>query len=57
MLMHVTAHRGCANSVGESALEVDSGKKNPLPHQGIEPASELYLAFWSNALQSELSYP
>ena len=31
MLMHATAHRGCENTVRESALKVDC-KKNPLPH-------------------------
>ena len=28
------AQGGCKNTVRESALKVDSGKKNPLPHRG-----------------------
>ena len=43
---HATVHgRGCTNAVRESALKVHSGKQNPLPHLGIEPASILRLAF------------
>ena len=29
MLMHVTAHGGCMDTVRESALKVDSGRKIP----------------------------
>ena len=36
MLMHVIAHGGCADTVIESALEVDSGRKVPMSHQGIK---------------------
>ena len=36
-------HGGCMDTV-ESALEVDSGGKNPLPHRGLKPASVLRLA-------------
>ena len=43
--------RGCANTSGESALKADSGKKNPLPHWGIEPA---LAACRSDALPAEL---
>ena len=39
MLMHAIAHEGCADTVRESALKVDSGRKIPLPRLGIEPAS------------------
>ena len=39
MLMHVTAHGGCTNTVRESALKVDSGGKIPYGIGGIEPAS------------------
>ena len=39
--------RGCPDTVRESALKVDSGRKNTLPHRRIEPA----LAAWrSDAL-------
>ena len=43
MLVHAIAHRGCTDTIRESALKVD-GEKNPLPHQGLEPASVLPLA-------------
>ena len=39
ILMDAIAHEGSTDTVRESALKVDSGKKNPLPHRGIEPAS------------------
>ena len=29
MLVHVIAHEGCSDTVGESALKVDSGRKIP----------------------------
>ena len=29
--------RGCMDTVRESALKVDSGRKNPFPHRGIKP--------------------
>ena len=29
----------CMDTVRESALEADFGRKNPLPHRGLEPAS------------------
>ena len=38
MLMHVIAHGGCTDTVRESALEVDSGRKIPLPNLGLEPS-------------------
>ena len=44
--------QGCTtNTVRESALKVDSGRKNPLPHQGIKLASA---ACRSDALWTEL---
>ena len=39
MLMHAVAYGMCTRTVRESALKVDSGEENPLPHRGIEPAS------------------
>ena len=46
MLMHTIAHVDCtANTVRESALKVDSGKKSPLLHRGFEPTSVFRLAF------------
>ena len=51
MLMHAIAHGGCTDTVKESALKVDSGRKNILPHRGIEPASA---ACRSDALATEL---
>ena len=46
MLMHVIAHGSVQTHVRESALKVD-WEKNPLLHQGIEPAS---VAWRSDAL-------
>ena len=37
--------------------EVNSGRKNPLPHYGLEPMSVLLLAFQSGSLPTELSLP
>ena len=36
MLMHAIAHRGCTDTVRESALKAD-WDKNPLPYQGLKP--------------------
>ena len=50
--------RGCTDTVRESALKPDSGrkkekkKKKPLPHRGIEPAS---VARRSDAVPAELN--
>ena len=49
--MHAIAHGGGTDTVRESALKVDSGGKNPLPHRGIEP---VLAACRSDALPSEL---
>ena len=57
MLMHAIEHGGCADTERQSALEVDSGRKLPGLTGGIEPASVLRLAFWTDALPSELSPP
>ena len=54
--MHAIAHGGCTNTVRESALEVD-GEKNPLLHQGLEPASLFGLAFQSDTLPAKLFLP
>ena len=40
-----------SNTLRESALKVDAGKKNPWPHQGIEPVSAVCQ---SDALSTEL---
>ena len=58
MLMQAIAHRGCTDTVRESALEADSGKKRKkkkktLPHRGLEPASVFGLAFQSDCLPTE----
>ena len=34
--VHVSMQEGCTDSVAESALKVDSGEKNKLPHRGLE---------------------
>ena len=47
MLMHAIALGSVQTHVRESALKVESGRKKPLPHRGIEPASA---AWRSNAL-------
>ena len=47
MLMHAIAHGGCTDTVRESALKVDTGKKS-LAARGLEPASVLRLAFQSD---------
>ena len=52
MLMHATAHGGCANTVRIFAVSW-LWEKNPLLHWGIKPASVLCPAFWSNALPAE----
>ena len=53
MLMHAIAHGGCTDTVRQSALEVDSGRK--IPCRGLEPVSVLRLAFHSDALPTELA--
>ena len=45
MLMHVIAHWGCMDTVRESALRVDSGRKMSCLHRGFEPALALHRAF------------
>ena len=55
--MHAIAHGGWTDTVRESALEVDSGRKEIiLPHSGLEPTSLSRQAFQSDALPTEL-YP
>ena len=53
MLMHTIARRGCTDTIREPALKVD-WEKNPLPHQGLEPASVLRLACLLDILLTEL---
>ena len=50
MLIHAIAHADCADTVRESALKVDCGRKKPMPNWGPEPASVLRLAFQSDTL-------
>ena len=58
MLMHVIAHGGCTDTVRESALKADSGRKKiPCRTRGLEPASVLRQAFQSDALPTELLAP
>ena len=54
MLMHAIAHGGCTDTVRQSALEFDSGRKIALPPLGLELASWL---FQSDALPTERSLP
>ena len=49
MLKHAIAHRGCMDTIRESALEVDSGRWNP--HQYCA------LTFQSDAVPTELMPP
>ena len=51
MLMHAIAHGACADTVKESAVKVYPGRKNPLPHWGIEPGGPtLYQLIYIAAL-------
>ena len=54
--MVVIAHEGGRDSVRESALQVD-WEKNSVAQRGLEPSSELRLAFLSDAVATELSQP
>ena len=54
MLIDASAHQCNCNTTRESALEVDSRGRNPLPHRGLEPGSVLHLAFQSNTLPAQL---
>ena len=56
ILMHVIVHRGCTDTVRESALEAD-WEKNPLLHWGLKPASVSHLAFQLDTLPRELCPP
>ena len=49
MLMHVIAHRGCANTMRQSALEVNSGRKILCCNRELNPC---HLAFQSDACKS-----
>ena len=50
-----TVFGGCTDILRQSLVAADSGSKNPLPHQGLKPASVLHLAFQSEYLPPELS--
>ena len=52
VLVHAIVHRGCTNTVGESAPIVDPARK--VPSLTGESNSVLHLAFWLNALPTEL---
>ena len=51
--MHAMAHWGCTDTVRESALEVDSGRRIPCRTVDSNPESALRLAFQSDALPTE----
>ena len=56
MLMHANAHRGCTDTVRESALEQnDSGRKIPCPVRELNPRQ--YCAWLFSWTLSQLSYP
>ena len=58
--MHVVAHRGCTNTVRESAMKVDSGEnvgKIPCWRREIESESVLRLAFRFDALPTDMLPP
>ena len=57
MLMHAIAHGGWMDTVRESALEVDAGRKNSLLRLRLEAESVLWLAFQRDALPTDLSPP
>ena len=40
-----TVHGGCTDTVRQSALKIDPGRKDPLPHKGLEPGSVLQPGF------------
>ena len=54
MLMHAIAHGGCTETVRESALEVDSGRKIPCCTGDSNPREYCARAFQSDALPTEL---
>ena len=52
--MHAIARGGCMDTVRESIYTGSRLlEKNPLPQQGLKPASVLCLAFQSDALPAE----
>ena len=56
MLMHVIVHRGCADTVEESALKVGFQRKPPAT-LGNRTCISILPSFWSDALPTELSCP
>ena len=55
MMTHATVHRGCTNTVMQSARKAESGRKILHHHWGTESASLLNPAFPSDALAAGLS--
>ena len=53
--MHVIAHRDCVNTVGESALEVDSGRKIPCHIRELSPHQNCIWLF--GPMHYKVSYP
>ena len=54
MLMHTVALEGCTDTVKDSALEFDSGRRRKnLPYGGLESVIVLRLAFQSDAPPTE----
>ena len=57
LLMRTIPNRCCTNTMRESALKGDCGRKIPLLCFGVKSTSVWYLAFRSNALVTELPCP
>ena len=57
MLMCAIARRGLCKYRKRLVTKNWLWEKNPLPHQGLKCTSVLHLAFWSNSVPSELSFP
>ena len=55
MFIHGIAHEGCVDTIRESALEVDSGKKSPC-HAGGSNLCQYCTSLFSRMLY-QLSYP
>ena len=55
---YFTGHPGCTDTVRQSLhWMLTLGVRIPLQHWGLEPASELHMAFQSDTLQTDLSRP
>ena len=57
MLMHATAHWGCADTVRESALTVDSGRKIPFLAEDSNPRQHCAWLFPSRTIYHGNSCP